>query len=261
MKQTILSLLLLLSAIGVHAQWGAPYFPTGMTWQEQIISFDSGEPEQGTVETFEIGNDTIINGQTYKQIISNEKLEPVWIREQDNIIWLLTNLSPQETKLYDFNWDSQEEVTTTCFRYSEEGPQLFSESFMTKDVSTTLLNGKKVQYFRNGIVRTTICGIGNVIELNRRDETNHTFYCLLGYCMPQVVLPDMTFKKVISIQRNGEEIYRSNDNDDWIFMIPDCIKLIPTGNTSHYNDLQGRKVQGQPARGIYIKDGHKVVIK
>ena len=32
-------------------------------------------------------------------------------------------------------------------------------------------------------------------------------------------------------------------------------------DASRYNDLQGRKVQGQPTRGIYIKGGKKVIVK
>lgn len=47
--------------------------------------------------------------------------------------------------------------------------------------------------------------------------------------------------------------------------IPDGVTLISvqeqTSDSHNIFDLQGRKVQGQPTRGIYIKDGKKVVMK
>ena len=260
MKQTLLSLALLMLTVGLNAQSNSSFFPTRMTWQEQMLSLDSEEPEWGAVETFEIGTDTIINGQTYKQVKCDGNLEPVWVREQDNMVWLLTNLSQQEIKLYDFNWDNQQEVTTEYLQDSGEGFLVSSESFMTNNASSTFLNGTNMQYYREGIARTTICGIGNVIELNRCDDSNHKFYSLLGYCMPQVALPGMTFKKVISIQRNGEEIYRSDSADDWIFVIPNGIKNMRIDLTSNtLFDLQGRPVQGSPKHGVYIQNGKKVM--
>ena len=261
MKQVLLILTMFLTTSIANAQWDAPYFPTGMTWVERILDFDTGEPEWGDVDTFEIGNDTIINERTYKKVMCNGKQEPVWLREQDNIVWLLTDVSPQELKLYDFNWDDRQEITTEYFRECDDDYQLLTETFPTKDVMATFLDGKEIQFCRQSFIRTTIREIGNVIELNRNGgiHDNH-FTCLLGYCMPQHVLPGLTYKKVISIQRNGVEIYHSENFDDWIETIPNGIQSFRVGDSSNpLFDLQGRPLSTPPSRGMYIQDGKKVI--
>lgn len=263
MKQVLLILTMFLTTSIANAQWEAPYFPTGMTWEERILDFDTGEPEWGDVDTFEIGNDTIINKRTYKKVMCNGKQEPVWVREQDNIVWLLTDVSPQELKLYDFNWDEQQEITTEYFRECEDGYQLLTETFPAKDVTTTSLHGTEVQYYRQSFTRTTIRGIGNVIELNRDGSHDNHFTCLLGYCMPQYVLPGLIYKKVISVQRNGVEIYRSENFDDWIDTIPNGfhpLQDIPKSFNTLF-DLQGRPLSTPPSQGMYIRDGKKVWVK
>ena len=259
MKKTLLFLAMLLTTVNAHAQWEAPFFPTGMTWKEQII-YQGEETQYDPIEIFEIGQDTIVNGQIYKQVKCNGHPEPVWVREQDNIIWLLTRVSPQEIKLYDFNWDDQQEITTEFFQESKDGYQLLTETFQTQDVKTTYLDKSEVQYYRKSFIRTTIRGIGNVIELNRDGNFDNHFTCLLGYCLPQHILPDLIYKKVISIQRNDVEIYRSDNIEDWIENIPNAIQYVWTDySTYSLFDLQGRPLSTPPTRGMYIQNGKKVI--
>lgn len=268
MKQ-ILSILILLccSMTKANAQWNAPYFPTGMSWQECVLSLDSGEPQWGKVQTFEIGKDTVLNEQTYKQVWCDGKLEPICVREQDGIVWLLTELSPQELKLYDFNWDNQVEIATDYFQISEESYQLCTTFFNTIDIVTTMLNGTEIQYYRQSFSRTTIRGIGDVIDLTRFGCINHRHDCLLGFCKPEVVVPGLCFKKVINIQRSGIEIYHSDAGDDWINVIPSWIYIPSEASTNHqspasWHTLSGRRLTMPPTRpGLYIKDGRKVVVK
>ena len=239
----------------------APYFPTGMTWEERMMDYHGDYAEWGPVETFEIGPDTIVNGQVYKQVFRDGELEPVCVREQDNVVWLLTDVNQQEIKLYDFNWESQQEITTQYLKYlyEEETHQLCTETFQTKNVATTYLGGTEVRYYREDFGRTTIWGIGDVIDLRRFGNFSHPHDCLLGFCMPQYILPGLTYKKVISIQRNGVEIYRSENYDEWIHTIPNAIQSPQTNKiTTPLHDLSGRPLTTPPTRGVYIRDGRKV---
>jgi len=265
MKHLLSILIILCIAGNVYAQWDAPYFPTGMSWQERVLDFNSGEPEWGVVETFEIGTDTIINGLTYKQVRRDGQLEPIWVREQGNIVWLLTNASPNELKLYDFNWDSQQEITLDYFKINvnDGSHQLCTKKFNTNNVATTFLNGTKVQYYREYISRTTIRGIGDVIDLPRFGCIHYPHDCLLGYCEPEVVWPGVCFKKVIRIQRNGVEIYSSDNSDDWINVIPNSVHLPRERSiNSQWYNLSGHQLSSPPTRkGVYIRGGKKVLIK
>lgn len=263
MKRSYSLLIVLLAYINVYAQWNAPYFPTGMTWEEGLLIYDGDNSELIAIDEFEIDGDTIINSLSYKKVICNGTPEKIWIREKDNIVWLHTELSSQDIKLYDFNWNSQQQITTEYYREVDSDHQLCKYVWNTIDISTTILNNTEIQYYCNNAENTIIRGIGEVINLSRSGCVKHHFNCLLGFCMPETVIPGLIYKKVITVKRNGKEIYHSDNANDWITMIPNGIQsILSTYNTSsQIFDLSGRRLNTIPQQGMYIQGGKKWFVK
>ena len=64
---------------------------------------------------------------------------------------------------------------------------------------------------------------------------------------------------LVHFERNGEVLYDVWPKKETPSGI--TIKDSQTANQGTLFDLQGRKVQGKPSQGIYIKDGKKIAVK
>ena len=59
--------------------------------------------------------------------------------------------------------------------------------------------------------------------------------------------------------------YGSEEPEEWVTYVPTNIALLNrNGNHSKslkLYDLQGRRLQGKPSKGVYIQDGKKYMVK
>ena len=200
----------LLTAFAVEGEKSAEYFPIGMKWKEVLAT--PGIPlDTITATLYEIGGDTLIGTVRYKEVFRNNKRCKLWIREEGQVVWLLTSDYPTEIKLYDFDWDRKESTVEVLREYGENF-ELCSASINFEDRNTTYTETFSYEYIskHDG---TLIRGVGRVSELNRDA-------CLLGYKLPEVMLPGLEYHKILWITRDGETVFRSNDSNEWIDSIP-----------------------------------------
>lgn len=200
----------LFTAFAVERGKSAEYFPIGMKWKEVLAT--PGIPlDTVTATLYEIGGDTLIGTVRYKEVFRNNEQCKLWIREEGQVVWLLTGEYPTEIKLYDFDWDRKESIVEVL-RENGENFELCSVSINTDDRNTTCIATFSYEYIseHDG---TLIRGVGRVSELNRNA-------CLLGYKLPEVMLPGLEYHKILWISRDGETVFRSNDSNEWIDSIP-----------------------------------------
>lgn len=197
------------------------YFPTGMKWEEVNVE-PSMELEYENAHIYEIGTDTIIGNVTYKKVLKDNVFSGLCVRESGDKVWLLTKEYPTEILLYNFDWDGNKVVETEYLKGDEaigfigqnmEVYEVHQETTPVGDSQTVVIDGKTYQYYKDSFIRSQIRGIGKVAELNR-------YPCLLGYKEMAVISPGMTYFKVHWIQRNGEEIFRSDYAKEWTVDVP-----------------------------------------
>ena len=252
MKKVLILFAIMLLPTMLFAQMEV--FPKGMKWEECLA--EPGSPiDLNNTTKYEVGDQIEKNGVTYKSILINSENSGLLVRESNNVVWLLTNDYPNEIKLYDFNWDSTQPLTTEYLKEIDEegtGVEKLSLEWLP-DYEETFVGDNTYKYYKdnNG---AEICNIGRVTDLNRNGS-------LLGYKVPYISLPGLIYSKVLWISRNDKEIFRSESSDEWIIEIPNGISqnTYTITKTSPLYDLSGRRLNGEPQRGVYIKDGRKVV--
>lgn len=252
----VLSALILLSAFAgnVYAQ----YFPTGMKWEEVNVDPEM-ELEYENAHIFEIGSDTLVGNVTYKEVLKDNVFSGICLREKNDQVWLLTKDYPTEILLYDFGWNGNSNIETEYLKSlnDEEYAYVLRKEIVPIDkCQTVTVNDKTYQYIRDSFVRSQIRGIGRVAELYRNQ-------CLLGYKEMAENLPGLIYFKVHWIQKNGEEIFRSDNAAEWCSEVPTGVRLVmpETSTLPRIFDLQGRRLTGKPTKGVYIQNGEKRVVR
>ena len=97
---------------------------------------------------------------------------------------------------------------------------------------------------------------------------------MLGYKLPEVILPGLIFWKVLWIEKNGMITFQSNDPYEWSTPWAETTGI---NNIAHdvngdnnvngtdkqtvINDLQGRRLSAMPQKGVYIQNGKKIIVK
>ena len=252
----ILSALLLAIPFCVTAQ--EEVFPTGTVWKEvREVLYDPRHPEHHTpMDTlvghiFEIGPDTVIGKNTYKQVFKDEAPWDCVIREEDGCVWMLADGYAEEFKLYDFNWDGRDTIVTQYLREQDR-----YASWVAPEDDHFPLSALRTEHgvqIASNFCRILIRNLGCVADLNRR-------HCLLAHRMMYDVPPALLFYRVLWLRKNGKEVYRYYGKNEWTTGIHELnVTLIPFTAPGSSYDLQGRRLSGEPARGMYIKDGRKYV--
>ena len=188
------------------------YFPTGMTWEEVGVTPDMGQ-EYNNAHIYEISTDTIISNVTYRKVLKDNVFSGLCVRESGDKVWLLTKEYPTEILLYNFDWDSNQEIVTEYLKGQSlmdeyEEYEVRQETTPVGNSQTVVIDGKTYQYYMKRLSGTIIRGIGKVAELNR-------YPCLLSYREPAVIHPGLDYHKVHWIKRNGVEIFRSESAKEW----------------------------------------------
>ena len=195
------------------------YFPTGMTWEEVVVDPNMGQ-EYNNAHIYEISTDTIIGNVTYRKVLRDNVFSGLCVRESGDKVWLLTKEYPTEILLYNFDWDSNQEIVTEYLKeqsqmgQDEGNYEIRQETIPVGDSKTIEIGGKTYQYIMKRLSGTLIRGIGKVAEL-------HRYPCLLSYSEPAVILPGLDYHKVHWIKRNGVEIFRSESAKEWTEEIRD----------------------------------------
>ena len=195
------------------------YFPTGMTWEEIVVD-PFMEQENVNACIYEIGTDTIIGDITYKKVLKDNVFSGLCVRESGDKVWLLAKEYPTEILLYNFDWDSNQEIVTEYLKgkphmvQDEEDYEVRQETIPVGDSQTVEIEGRTYQYIMQNLSGTIIRGIGKVAELNR-------YPCLLSYREPAEIPPGLDYHKVHWIKRNGVEIFRSESAKEWTAGIMD----------------------------------------
>ena len=233
------------------------YFPTGMTWEEIVVN-PNMEQEYSNAHIYEISTDTIIGDVTYKKVLKDNVFSGLCVRESGDKVWLLTKDYPTEILLYNFDWDSNQEVVTEYLKghevigfigQNEVAYEVRQETTPIGNCQTVIIDGKTYQYYKR-FSGTIIRGIGKVAELNR-------YPCLLGYREPAVILPGMDYFKVRWIKRNGVEIFRSESAKEWTAGIMyDYRPFVEEGKVWKVGTISGNPVQ---IVDYYYFDGDTII--
>jgi uncharacterized protein YlzI (FlbEa/FlbD family) len=226
-----------------------------MKWAE--IAVEPYDPiNESLSQIYEIGTDTVINDLTYKKILLNGKVQKNCVREDGESVYLHTEEYESDIRLYDFDWQSNSFLTVEYLREEGDGVELLTLN-VPSDYQLTYVNSNSYQYHSegDGIV---IRGIGRVSELNRNSS-------LLGYEIPEIILPGCYYWKVLWINRDGIEIFSSDVSEEWTVTVPTSIQLSKNGESSSpefiYNIYGQRMTERSPRSGIYIQNGKKFVVK
>ena len=259
MKKHITILATLLFAIPFCVTAQEEVFPTGTVWKE--VSEDVYFPELGELNTpmdtlkgvhiFEIGPDTIIGENTYRQVFKDEAPWDCVIREEDGCVWMLADGYAQEFKLYDFNWDGRDTIVTQFLHEQDR----YASWVAPEDDPFPLgaLRTEQGVQIASNFWRIIIRNLGCVADLNRR-------HCLLAHRMMYDVPPALIYSRVLWLRKNGKEVYRYYGKNEWTTGIDELnVTLIPFTAPGTSYDLQGRRLMGIPSKGVYIKDGRKYV--
>ncbi len=233
------------------------YFPTGMTWEEIVVN-PNMEQEYSNAHIYEISTDTIIGDVTYKKVLKDNVFSGLCVRESGDKVWLLTKDYPTEILLYNFDWDSNQEVVTEYLKGHEvigfigqnmEAYEVHQETTPVGDCQTVVIDGKTYQYYKR-FSGTIIRGIGKVAELNR-------YPCLLSYREPAVISPGLDYFKVRWIKRNGVEIFRSESAKEWTAGIMyDYRPFVEDGKVWKVGTISGNPVQ---IVDYYYYDGDTII--
>ena len=190
------------------------HFPKGMKWKEVLAEPDMPmDTIYGWV--YEIDADTIINNINYNKVLRNGKFEGIFVREQENQVWIKVPEIPEDIKLYDFNWDTSDVIKTNYIRqryWQEEEISLCTEERDANDIHATVVGDQHYQYLKNsyGVV---IRNLGRVSALILDG-------CLLGYKVQEPVIPGLNFIKVLWVERDNKRIFSSYSPMEWIDYVP-----------------------------------------
>ena len=205
-------------------------FPKGTSWKEVMAEPD--EPMDTThCVLYEIGDETIASGETYRKVLRNGSYDGLLVRESGGRVWVRAEDFSDEVMIYDFNWDGAGSIKTEYVRVNDEVAEKCVEETAPGDIRSTYIGGLPFKYYTSP-TGAVLCNIGRVAELNRDA-------CLLGYKIEEPVLPGLIYKKVLWLKRDGKTVFSSDSPDEWTTSVPGT---------------------GQPVRGDMDGDG-RVSIK
>ena len=255
MERLLLSVAFLCMCVcGLSGQTSRVYFPEGMSWKE--VGAEPGSPLDTTqCRFYEIGADTLIGGVTYGRVlVDGSAARGLFVRENGDEVWLLCPEYAGELKLYDFSWPVAGRYVTDFLTVSEDGSVELSSYECPSSYGHTEFSGKSYDYLYD-FSRVQVRGLGNVSELDRDAS-------LLGYMVEEPVVPGLIYQKVLWVRRGGEEVFRSEDSEEWTEMVPSDIyepPYIECRGIPDIFDIQGRRLSAPPSHGVYIQGGRKLV--
>ena len=267
MKKRFFSLLLL-SCIGqcILAQSDSlkTYLVTeGKQWA--VYYEQSWNQDQPVVtHTFRLQGDTVINGFTYKKKwvsvekdLSDWSLFPSYMREENGKVYVM-NSRGEEALWFDYNAQVGD---TLCLTSKQATQQCYGLVTSIDDVVLEHSDGKQRKRYEVVLGREAMSGGVYFTDecIYIHEDVGMFNSPTYGYGLGDHTLFNYGNKlKLLCVHDNGIALYQSPDG---------CYKEEGTavweslvdGPVVPYYDLMGRPV-ANPTRGIYIKDGKKVII-
>lgn len=205
-----------------------------------------GRPVFG-VDTYTLKGDTIMGGVTYTKLLFNEVFFS-GLREKESRVYSRSSEKYPEVVVFDFNIQQGSIIKDT------EDEECCLQVKQVKDV---IIGGKdrrcyEMWYYEEG--EDVIDGLADywIEGIGCMNGPGSPFWCyVIG---PQSLL------------------LSCYDGDECIFNIEDFLASFPTSmnpavDAHHYidpdtpiYDIQGRRVQGIPKKGVYMQNGKKVII-
>ena len=245
-----------------------PFVEEGKVWYCSYSSFGpitTEHPEgEGIDCAFSMCGDTLVNGREYKKVYcqfgeyygDKEQHYYCAVREETYQVFIIEEEETEEKLIYDFS--SPEEFLTLIYN---DFPYVRTEGWHPYGFLSGQMEYTICQFTDDGEVDYSndpcfwVDGVGNIGHNPFAFEFN-----FLPYDEPK--LGKSTY--VHTCMKDGEYIYSM----EWISVPiddPEAIdKSIYTDNSlksSNLYDLQGRRLQHTPAKGVYIQDGKKRVVR
>ena len=267
MKRLYLLFVLIAFCFQINAQENyRPFVEEGKEWKYYIkatTSWWDGKESHWDTEyehaTLTIEGDTIVDGKEYKKVIYSS--DNTLFYETDFIYGIIREENKKVFMRFFFDWYYDPEFPLSeevlMYDFDLNVGDKFVEEYSTDTYSTTLTlqsieenDGKRIYIFstnRDWIpVMQWVEGAGGfhglgieqrIPELTCIDCTRYTFLSLSCYL--------------------GEECLCTFDENGYLVSGIEGVKTDVDKDKSVY-DLQGRRLNAEPTRGLYIKDGKKI---
>ena len=263
-KKSILMTTLMLASVCTNAQTidtncHRPMFNDGKTWNFQYIHYEESDDAPPTKTRYDISyvieGDTVIDGLVYKK--------------------LYRHVAPTGTKYFTGAWREENlHVSTTAWEnipiYSNESYSDFGvpgelydftdTEYKFKDdtthgcsIDTIMVNNHLFRRYKFSHFPSSVCWVEGVGGRDGLFFNQHRYRveCLCDY------------EYFVSCYEDGECLFSYQDFEAPPYDVSTMTESISqsTDRTIFTYDLQGRRVQGQPRPGVYIRDGRKQVVK
>ena len=257
MKKILFTLAVLLSSIAAHAQ-ELPYQPLvveGRTWVN--VFEHNGETCGEFLFKFYLHGDSTVNGVTYKKLymsVSNESLAYEFFAplpcKQNGVIALMREENMRVYSIFD---DGLVEYGKRNIPYNETTREFLLYDFV--DLK---------QQVKKGWISQTQVEVGNTTCMEYEYRYVESIGCI--YCGtlldPFAEFADCEYYDFYYLNHvedgNGNIIYKSVYYKDYSGV--DDVKVTTMPSDDSYYNLQGQRVS-EPAVGIYIHKGKKVIVK
>lgn len=234
----------------------------GKTWKYKKTTYDLGKHE--VFYTYVVRGDTIVGGKAYKKFYRYEDgtEQLAFMMREDGC--KVFKLKPhQEEKLF---FDYGREDTGVVYQLSvEEYDEVYN--WMINAIDTIEVN--------NRLFRRYCCYQTENLELGQTTIEDGLYtlkdYWVLGigsawmgiesYGSMVVVpdaMPDCTVA-FLSCYENGEILFTADDFTKPAYTTKIRMAMNNGLNAQSFFDLQGRRLSGKPAKGVYIENGRKRV--
>ena len=245
-----------------------PFVEEGKSWYLGYFHSDGTYPitpedpaGEGIDCIFTMQGDTEINGKTYKNVYcqfkeyyGDEDLHYYCaVREEDYRVYIVEEEATEEKLIYDFS--NPEEIVALPFTFNDDNfvrtrgghDSDFLPGQLMYSVYTS--SGDEIDYSHD--VGIWIEGVGDYIHNPFAFEFSSLIYDKpkLGKNM-----------WVHSCMKDGKHIFNINWTAE-ISAIEERMYIDNSPKDSPLYDLQGRRLTSQPSKGVFIKDGKKVVVR
>lgn len=221
------------TAISHPQQDYRPFVEEGKVWTlESKVQFSTDDFYVDTTK-YEIKGDSLIGDVTYKKLLLDGKCRYL-LREEGKRVYMF--FYDEEFLLYDFGLGLGDVLEE---KLHELGDYQVSRKFSVNASDKTLRCMELTGLAEANDVNYWIEGVGG----------------LEGPVWPFYSTRDGAFLTLLSCEVNGEVLYQYGD------FTTTGISHIAYPASSTLYDLQGRKIEAKPGKGIYIKDGKLIINK
>lgn len=240
-------------------EWDHEYVPfveEGKVWNCVLVDnvlFE--EPDYDCV--FTMRGDTVIGERSYKKVFckfekhyrDKEQHYYCAVREDSYRVFFIGQDEKDEKLLYDFN-SPQEKLILS------RRDNLYERS-----------TGEHMFLRPKGLFTFDIYGIIEIDEVQKRENVGLWIEGVGSYGNPFEFAPEFYCKEptlgdimyVTSCEKDNEFIFEEWWMDTNYNPLTQRITTIKSTSHNIYYDLQGHPVKGMPKRGVYVKDGRKIV--